>query len=482
MTLIFAQIWIIAQGMEMAAQVLPVKLFWANIQYLPISLTSVTFLFMSMQFTGYDKWIVKRWHRSFFLIMPVIMNILIWTDGITGWLRHDVHLNTDGPFSTVEKTFSPFFYVFAAYNYVILLFTIFILISSLKGKLTIYRKQTVFLLVALILPFISIVLHNIGVDIYGVDSTPAVFGLCAIIIFYGIFRYKLFDVVPIAHSLIISSMKIGMIVLDQDGRLLDVNPAAKKILNIASDDVIGHSLESELNCCTEMLRIFREGKETVYEMDCQSDGRSCYYEISFMHVTGFDKAFIGWLIQIYDITGRKNTELIVKYAAQHDPLTGLPNRDYFKSLFDEKLNAVKANNGKLAVAYVDLDNYKNINDKYGHDVGDNVLSIVARRLQETLDEKAAVSRIGGDEYIAVLPGSGNDEDISLIGDKILGSLRETIRYEQVSLNITASVGFSIYPDDGDEYEVLIKKADQAMYNAKSNNKNSYCRYRNNIEQ
>lgn len=477
MTLIFVQIWIAAQGMEMAAQDLPVKLFWANIQYLPIALTPVTYLFMSMQFTGHNRWLLKRWHGLFFLIIPLIMNILIWIDGTTGLLRQNVHLNTDGPFSTVGKTFSPLFYIFAGYNYLILLFTLYILVSSLKGKLSIYRKQTGLLLVTLILPFMAIILHNTGVDLYNVDGTPAVFGLCAIIIFYGIFRYKLFDVVPIAHSLIINNMKVGMMVLDEEGRFLDVNPAAKKMLDFASADVIGHSVLTELNGYTELLRVFREGRETVCEMDFQIDGRPCYYEISFMHVTGFDKSFIGWLIQIYDITSRKATELIIKYAAQHDPLTGLPNRDYFKSLFDERLDSVRANSGKLAVAYVDLDNYKNINDKYGHDVGDNVLNIVARRLQDNLDASAAVSRIGGDEYIAVLPGSGNDADLNIIGDKILGALRETIRCQNVELNITASIGFSVYPDDGNDYEVLIKKADHAMYNAKFNNKNSYCRYK-----
>jgi diguanylate cyclase (GGDEF)-like protein/PAS domain S-box-containing protein len=477
LTLTLVEVWILAQALEIAALDLPTKIIWANIQYIPIILTPVTYLYLTLQLTRHEKWLQLRWLKLLFLIAPIAINILLWTNNMHGMIRQNVHLDYSGLFPTVGKTYGPLFWVFAVYNYAINIFTIIILAHAFREKITIYRKQILFLIIALLLPVISNILHITGLNPYNVDTTPSVFGLSAIIISWGIFRYRLFDVIPIARSIIIQEMRTGMIVLDEKGRFLDINPAARKMLNLSSKDLSGHSIESELRDFPDLIRICKEGKDAICEVVFKNNRINYYYEVSFTQIANSNKEFIGWLLQIYNITERKLAEEIIQHAALHDSLTGLPNRNYFQILFSQELDLAKMSKDMLTAAYLDLDDFKTINDTYGHDVGDKVLCEVAGRLKGVLRKSDIISRIGGDEYTIVLPQLGSDKKIMLIGNKILEIFGKSINLNETYLQIRASIGFSVFPRDGDNIDVLLKKADKAMYMAKGHVKSSYYIYK-----
>ena len=142
------------------------------------------------------------------------------------------------------------------------------------------------------------------------------------------------------------------------------------------------------------------------------------------------------------------------------------------------INNAKKNNNCLALAYIDLDNYKSINDTYGHDVGDNVLDIIAKRLISTLPKEASICIIGGDEFVAMFHIENAFEYLNKIGDNILESIKEKIPKIDANIIITASIGFCLYPEHGKEIDELLKKADKAMYKVKEKDKNGYCIYNN----
>ncbi len=161
-----------------------------------------------------------------------------------------------------------------------------------------------------------------------------------------------------------------------------------------------------------------------------------------------------------------------RHASLHDPLTGLPNRALFNDRLEHGLAVANRNGDRFAVMFLDLDNFKMINDSYGHDLGDLVLQMVAGRLKETTRDDDTVCRHGGDEFLYILMKIESEHDIAIVAEKILKAVQVPcdirVRDISVSLSINASIGISIFPKDGTTSDELLDVADKAMYRAKHN--------------
>ena len=159
-----------------------------------------------------------------------------------------------------------------------------------------------------------------------------------------------------------------------------------------------------------------------------------------------------------------------RHAAVHDSLTGLPNRTLFNDRLELGLAQAKRHGRILAVMFLDLDDFKDINDSYGHDVGDSTLKTIAERLKNNMRAEDTVSRHGGDEFLYLLMEIHEAQDAALVAKKIIGLVRAPfeirVRERIICPNIGASIGIAIYPQDGDTADILIKSADEAMYRAK----------------
>lgn len=170
---------------------------------------------------------------------------------------------------------------------------------------------------------------------------------------------------------------------------------------------------------------------------------------------------------------RKQIEEEMRRMAQHDALTGLPNRRLFAEILAIEFAQARRHRSKLAVLFLDLDRFKEVNDTLGHEAGDRLLKKVADRFRRTIREADTVARIGGDEFNMILADISRAEDVSDIALKIVASLREPIVLDGHELHVTTSVGISIYPDDSEEIETLLRYADIAMYHAKENGRNTF---------
>ena len=177
-----------------------------------------------------------------------------------------------------------------------------------------------------------------------------------------------------------------------------------------------------------------------------------------------------------DISSLKHAQARLDYQAHHDPLTGLPNRLLFENRLQQALSDQDSPYQHGAVVFLDLDRFKNINDSLGHPVGDLLLKGIAKRLKGQLRDLDTVARLGGDEFIILLPGLHQPEDAELIADKLLACFNAPFAAGEHELFISASIGFSIYPEDGDDVASLVKHADAAMYRSKLKGRNRVERY------
>jgi len=173
-----------------------------------------------------------------------------------------------------------------------------------------------------------------------------------------------------------------------------------------------------------------------------------------------------------DITGRKEAEEHIQRLAYFDVLTGLPNRVLLTDRINHDLSMAQRNHAQLAVLFIDLDHFKNINDTLGYSIGDELLMGVAKRLKSAVREEDTVSRLGGDEFILVLPGTAVD-GAAHVAEKLLETVAQRYQIEQHELVITPSIGIAMYPGDGKDFDKLAQCADVAMYRAKHDGRNNY---------
>ena len=183
-----------------------------------------------------------------------------------------------------------------------------------------------------------------------------------------------------------------------------------------------------------------------------------------------------------DITERKDFENDIQHMAQHDALTHLPNRALFNDRLKQAISAAQRNKSRLALMFIDLDKFKPVNDTYGHGVGDLLLKEVALRIQGCLRESDTAARIGGDEFVVLLPSIETKQDASKVGAKILYALNQPFALAGHTLEISGSIGVAVYPEHGKDEKLLVKSADIAMYHAKKNGRNNVKIYQSGMQE
>ena len=179
---------------------------------------------------------------------------------------------------------------------------------------------------------------------------------------------------------------------------------------------------------------------------------------------------------LQDVSERRQQERIIHHMAYHDALTGLPNRVLLNDRLHQALTAVKRNSGAGALMMLDLDRFKDINDSLGHSTGDTLLKEVGQRLTGILRKSDTVSRMGGDEFVLLLPSIANSESSAVIAGKIVRAFRKPFFCDNHTLKVTTSIGIANFPDDGEDAETVLKNADIALYRVKETGRNNFLRY------
>lgn len=281
-------------------------------------------------------------------------------------------------------------------------------------------------------------------------------------------------------ELILNSVGEGIFGLDLDRKITFCNPAGVSILGYGSKEELigqpaslifnGRKGEDEEDAPTSCDRDWdrREQDKRFY----RSDNSSFPVEYVISSIKEKDE-IVGEVVTFRDITQRKLMEEKIKYHAYFDSVTDLPNRVLLKDRLNQGIIQAQLNGEKLAVLYLDLDRFKVINDSLGHSYGDQLLRDVAKRLSRCVPKSATVSRQGGDEFTIYLPNIKSEKEVLDVVQLVMDSFTEPFQLLEHEIYIKTSIGISLYPDNGDSVETLIKNADTAMYKSKEISGNSY---------
>jgi diguanylate cyclase (GGDEF)-like protein/PAS domain S-box-containing protein len=266
------------------------------------------------------------------------------------------------------------------------------------------------------------------------------------------------------------------------GEILYINPACQRVSGYSQAEFISRpELLNEI-VHPEDRPLFlnhhaQKAHETISRLDFRiltKDGEVRWIGHGCRAVFGADGRSLGRRASNRDITDRKNAEELAQRLAFYDPLTGLPNRRMLLDRIDHGLAQAKRFQRALAIMFLDLDRFKQINDSLGHDAGDELLKAVARRLATCVRAGDTVARTGGDEFVIVLPEIAQSADATLVAEKIIQALMTPLAVYGQEIRTSTSIGISIYPINGeDDAQALMKKADQAMYAAKAAGRNGY---------
>lgn len=301
-------IWSGANAFEMSATGLSTKLFWANMQYIAYCFSPVTLLALCMQFTGYDRWI-KTKRILWLALVPAIIVLMVWTDGFHGLVRYDLKMDYSGLFPVISKKYGPAFYVHALYSHSLNITSMVLLIKTVFFKSTIYRKQSAALLIGVSLIVLPNVMYIFGLSpVKRLDITPVFFGMSGLIIAWSIFRYRFFDVIPVARATVIETMDAGILVLDLQNRILDVNSAFENITGLYASHITARQIDEVCPGIPELYKACIESSMTRTEFTISNDGLQKTYEAMLSPLSDSKGALIGRLAVIYDITEKKKAE------------------------------------------------------------------------------------------------------------------------------------------------------------------------------
>ena len=294
----------------------------------------------------------------------------------------------------------------------------------------------------------------------------------------------------IRAEIALNSISDAVFCTDIHGNIDYLNIAAEKITGWSRVEANGcpsHQIFNIINGTTRQAApnpvslVLESNKPNGLAADTvliKRDGSEVAIEDSASPIHDWEGQLKGVVVVFHDVSEAKAMSMKMAHLAQHDFLTNLPNRVLLNDRIAQAITAADRHHTQVALLFIDLDNFKNINDSLGHAIGDKLLQSVSLRLSSCVRHADTVSRQGGDEFIVLLGENKNGRDAVLTAEKILEELTSAHTVENSQLHISASIGISIYPNDGLDAETLIKNADTAMYEAKQKGRNNYQFFKN----
>lgn len=457
-----AAVWCLDGGLEMIVAQSSTKFFFSRIGFIGACTIGTSWFLFAVRYSGQDGWLTRTrvaalWIFPWLVIVGAMTSEwhnLVWVDVTMVPTRLGYQLG---------YVYGILVWMIGIYSWLLVGVGCFFLMRSSRDVGPFYRRQTVMLLLGICFPTITTILYLANLMPYGWDPTPIAFAFTGMLSLWGFFRLRFLDLQPIAHDHVFMSMRDGVVVLDNQERIVDVNPAAARLVGFGRSKV-GNKVEVALGVWRKLVFSAPVDERSTAEVVFEEGGMKRWLEVSRCPVFGNRGRQYGWLLMLRDVSERKLLEEELRRHAMTDPLTGAFNRRMGTVLLDRQLALSYRERSDLTVCFFDVDDLKEVNDRFGHQEGDVLLREVAEVVRSTIRESDSLCRLGGDEFLIIFPNC-RQEVAASIWKRIELSFEEHSRGRPWRLG--ASHGFaSAERERRSSAGVLIAEADQAMYQEK----------------
>lgn len=461
-------LWAFLEAILWMGLPLATRLILCYTQYIFIVQVPTFFIIFVMEYMGISR-SFRKTHYPYLFIIPTLTIIAAWTNPKHNLFYSQYMLISSQGKEELSLSYGPLFIIWAVYAYMIMIIATIIILRAYVSTSALYKKQYGTILIGVIVPWISNALYIFNLlPVENFDLTSLAYTITAICFIWAFYNRKLFDLRPIARSEAFKGMSDGVLILDDQNRIADFNPAAQKIMDFLSIDMIGEKLSDlcEVELATKILM-----ENTAKPLHLKKDGRSNFYDLRISHLSDRKKRAVGRILSFRDITKQKQMEAQLKYYATTDSLTGILNRRHFNHMAEIELHRCIRYNNPLSLCMIDIDHFKNVNDNYGHDIGDLVMKEMVKVCQQILREADLFSRWGGEEFVLLLPET-DLESASEVAERLRSSIEKTVvETSGGKLSITISIGVVQVETTSTALEEGLKNADMAMYHAKGSGRN-----------
>jgi diguanylate cyclase (GGDEF)-like protein len=451
---------------------------WLNVEYLAVPWAGALWILAAWKHKGI------RGRASLLFVVPVVVFVGQFTNYKSLFYAAPLEMAQRGPFYVLVVHRGPLLLLHSAYLLVAFLAGSGLYLTGLRHASTLARKQAAVFVTASLVPISGYFVSVAGLSPWRLDLTPITLGITCGLIFYGMFYCGIFELAPMARNLIFNGMRDAVLILDTRDRLLDFNPAAKALLPVLNKKNLGTDVIPMMSAMPSLAEALAKAEDKIEVNLGMGDGTGAgvegdeprFFELRTwplsavsMHATSRS---VARAVIFADVTAQVRLREELRRRAETDALTGIANRRRFHQALEIECMRFTRGHAPLSILMIDLDFFKEINDRYGHPAGDAVLKSIAELLVSLVRKTDLPARYGGEEFAVLLPETRVD-GARVIAERIRVSVeKEAIAFDGKQIEVKVSVGVAGHVNDLEaKPEILLKKVDRALYQAKTKGRN-----------
>ncbi len=477
--MVFTLLWTLFYLLGYSSQTLSEKILWLRIKYIPSTINPIIWLYFSLQFTHSKRWLNNRMLRISATVYTIFTWLVVFSSDFHGWMWQKVWIEPGLPEEAVIHGF--YFWIYLGVTYFALFLSFIVYTRYFVRAASIYKKQALSMVFGSIFPLIaSILFLFFNLDLVPLlDESILSFLFSGLFFAWSLFGFHSFELIPIAHELVIKNMTIGVLVFDSNNKIVEINPIAEKLLRISNDQVIGKSANIIFNNKEDIFVMNDVHEDIETEIESLDFDEKKYFSIHQSPILDRKNVLSGRIMLITDITERKKHELVLRNFATYDEMTKIFNRRHFYVMAEKEFLRAQRYQRPISITIFDIDNFKSFNDNFGHFLGDLVITHVAQTILKSLRDSDLIGRFGGDEFICLFPEINNT-----CANKAINRIREIMDknvFSQDGKEFPVTLSFGLAHWNGNENETLeeiIQHADMALLQAKRLGRNRSCQWDN----